>query len=110
MELSRYPVSEPAEVIANLRVEPDDRSRSVTIEWRTEDGVGGSHLIPLDGEKSALRYVYPISHLTEGDYLVSAFLQRSDGTSVLQQRRIRVIGKGDSLASYGYGGGDVLVW
>src|SRR4051812_35982622 len=52
LELSAYFVNEPAQIEARIRVEPDARSRSVTIEWWTEDGVGGSHFVALEGDQS----------------------------------------------------------
>jgi hypothetical protein len=96
LDLSTYVGIEPVDVIASARVEPDTRSRWLMFEWRTPDGVGGSHLVSLDGESAPLRHVCAIAHMTEGDYIVSAVLQRDDGTFVRQQRFVRVLGKGES--------------
>lgn len=93
LDLSAYYVNEPAQIDARMRVQPDARSRSLTIEWWTEDGVGGSHLISLDGDQSAATFRYPISRMTEGEYMVTAVLQRNDGSTVRLQRRVLVIGE-----------------
>jgi hypothetical protein len=93
LELSAYFANEPAQVIANMRVAPDVRAQSLTIEWWTADGVGGSHLISIEGDRGPVRYAYPISRMTQGEYIVTAELRREDGTSVRQRRRVFVLGE-----------------
>lgn len=109
LDLSAYYVSEPAQVTARLRVEPDARSRSLTIEWWTEDGVGGSHLIALEGDRAAIRHTYPIKRLAQGAYVVTAVLQRNDGTSVRRQRRMLVLSETGATPS-GLGIADEPIW
>jgi hypothetical protein len=93
LDVSAYYVNEPGRIEAKLRIEPDPRSRSVTVEWWTDDGVGGSHLITLDGDQAARVFRYPITRMTEGEYRVAAILRRSDGTTVRRERRVLVIGQ-----------------
>src|SRR5262245_25965597 len=80
MELSGYLASEPAEIVVFVRMSPDARNRSLTIEWWSQDGVGGSHLISLDGDRAAARYDYPIKNIAAGEYTVSAVLTLDDDT------------------------------
>lgn len=93
MDLSAYLVNEPAMVDVRMRVEPDQRSRSLTVEWWTPDGTGGSHLISLEGERAPVRFTYPIKRMTEGQYTVTAVLRRNDGTEVQARRRMFVTSK-----------------
>jgi hypothetical protein len=97
LDVSAYYVNEPAQVEARIRVQPDPRIRSVTIEWWTDDGVGGSHLISIDGDRRATVFRYPIKRMTEGHYRVAAILHRNDGSSVRKERRVLVIGEGDNM-------------
>ena len=96
-DVSAYYVNEPGHVEARVRLEPDARSRSVTIEWWSDDGAGGSHLISLDGDQSARVYRYPIKRMTEGTYRVAAILLRNDGSSVRRERRVVVIGENANI-------------
>jgi hypothetical protein len=74
------------------RVQPDARSRALTIEWWTADFVGGSHLISLEGDLSASRHEYVIKDLAAGEYIVTAVLKRNDGTQVKRETRLLVAG------------------
>jgi hypothetical protein len=97
LDVSAYYVSEPGHIEAKVRVEPDSRGRSVTIEWWTDEGVGGSHLISLDGDQSARVFRYSITRMTEGQYRVAAVLRRNDGTSARRERRVLVIGESNIM-------------
>jgi len=74
------------------RLQPDARSRALTIEWWTADFVGGSHLISLDGDLSASRHEYLIKGLAAGEYVVTAVLKRNDGTQVRRETSLLVAG------------------
>ncbi len=93
MDLSAYLTAAPAKVDVRLRVEPDVRTRSVTVEWWTPDGVGGSHLISMEGERAAIRQSYPITRLIQGEYHVVAVLKRSDGSEVRRTKVLIVVGE-----------------
>jgi hypothetical protein len=97
IRLSAYVVPEPAEIRVETRVEPDPRSRELTIEWWSEDGTGGSHLISLEGDRSSARNDYPIKRLSAGEYVVTAILERNDGSSVRREARVLVVGEGARL-------------
>ncbi len=91
-------INEPAQVTALVRVEPDPRSRSLTIEWWTmDDLVGGSHLITLEGDRSATYHSYPIKRMEAGEYDVMAVLTRRDGTKVKKQTKVIVTGEGTTF-------------
>lgn len=92
IKLSAHVAPEPADVVARVRVEPDLRSRGLTIEWWTLDGVGGSHLITLDGDRAAIRHDYPIKGMEAGEYVVTARLTRNDGSQVKREARVNVVG------------------
>lgn len=99
ISLSHHVINEPAQVTAFVRVEPDARSRSLSIEWwTTDDLVGGSHLIALEGERSAAHHSFPIRRMEAGEYQVSAILTRDDGTQVKRQTRVIVTGEGTAFA------------
>jgi hypothetical protein len=76
-----------------MRVEPSVLSRSVEVSWWSTDGLGGSHLITLDGDRAARRYDVPIKRLDPGHYEVTALLMRADGTRVRRSTTILVIGR-----------------
>lgn len=92
MKLSAYVAPEPGQIVARVRVEPDLRSRGLTIEWWTFDGVGGSHLINLEGDRAAIRHDYPIKGMEAGAYVVTARLTRNDGSEVKREARVIVVG------------------
>ncbi|MBI4266401.1 MAG: hypothetical protein HY657_18675 [Acidobacteria bacterium] len=102
MTLSAHVVPEPAQVVARVRVEPDPRSRELWIEWWTPDGVGGSHLITLEGDRAATRHDYPIKRLESGEYVVRALLARDDGSRVKREARLIVVGKGSPPVFAGF--------
>jgi hypothetical protein len=80
----------PASV--RVRVEPSVLSRSLELSWWS-DGIGGSHLITLDGDRSARRYDMPIRRLDPGHYEVTAVLLRADGTRIRRSTSILVVGR-----------------
>jgi hypothetical protein len=82
------------------RVQPDARSRALTIEWWTTDFVGGSHLISLEGDQSASRHDYLIKGLAAGEYVVTAILKRNDGTQVKRETSLLVAGVGVESDAY----------
>jgi hypothetical protein len=73
-----------------LRIEPDPRSRSVSIEWVSDTGAGGSHLIDLDGDAAPIRVEFPLKRVESGAYEISATLLRSDGTRVTRATTLTV--------------------
>jgi len=79
------------DVSVRLRVEPDARSRAMTVEWWSPEGGGGLHLINLEGDRAAIRHTFVIKHLAAGDYTVAVALQRSDGTRVVRSVPLTVI-------------------
>jgi hypothetical protein len=76
-----------------MRVEPSVLSRSVEVSWWSTDGLGGSHLITLDGDRAARRYDVPIKRLDPGHYEVTAVLMRADGSRIRRSTTILVIGR-----------------
>src|SRR6266545_5152637 len=58
------------DVIVRLRIEPDARSRELTIEWEAEDLSGGSHAIMLDGVRAAATHQFAIKRLSAGQHVV----------------------------------------
>ena|SRR5687767_8387886 len=76
-----------------MRVEPSALSRSLEVSWWSTDGIGGSHLIALDGDRAARRYDVPIKRLDPGHYEVTAVLLRADGTRIHRSTTILVIGR-----------------
>ena len=76
-----------------VRVEPSVLSRSVELSWWSGDGVGGSHLITLDGDRAARRYDMPIKRLDPGHYEVTAVLLRADGSRIQRRTTILVVGR-----------------
>ena len=94
MDVSAYVAPEPAQVVVHVRIESAARNRVLMIEWWSEDGVGGSHLVSLDGERTAIRQDYAITQMTAGEYIVTAVLRRDDGSDVRRNRRVIVVGEG----------------
>lgn len=74
-----------------LRVEPNELSRHVDVSWWSEEGLGGSHLVQVDGERGAIRYEFPIKRIDPGEYDVTAVLTRSDGTRIRRTTTVRVM-------------------
>ena len=85
--------SERALVVVRARVEPDPRSRMLTIEWWSDEGVGGSHMISLEGDRAPTRHDYEIKRVGAGDYVVSATLARNDGTQIRRSTALVVTGR-----------------
>ena len=75
-----------------VRVEPSVLSRSLELSWWS-DGIGGTHLITLNGDQSARRYDMPIKRLDPGHYEVTAVLMRADGTRIRRTTSILVVGR-----------------
>ena len=76
-----------------MRVDPSAQSRSLEVSWWTTDGIGGSHLIALDGARAARRYDLPLERLDPGHYEVTAVLLRADGTRIRRSTTILVVGR-----------------
>jgi hypothetical protein len=99
INVSHHVIAEPAQVTAYVRVEPDARSRSLSIEWWALDTLaGGSHLITLEGDRSAAHYSYPIKRMEAGEYEVVAILTRDDGSQVKKQTKVIVTGEGTTFS------------
>jgi len=94
LRLEIYPRITTADGAASVRVrvEPSVLSRSLELSWWS-DGIGGSHLITLDGDRSARRYDMPIKRLDPGHYEVTAVLLRADGTRIRRSTSILVVGR-----------------
>jgi hypothetical protein len=73
-----------------LRVEPDTRTRGVWIEWLSNHGAGGSHLIELDGDAAPSRVEFPLRRVEAGEYEINATLVRSDGTRITRTTTLTV--------------------
>lgn len=95
LTLDVYPriLWEQGDLSVQLRVEPDERSRTIELEWWSDDGGGGAHQITLEGERAAIRHQYMIKRLTAGEYEVTAILRRNDGTRVRRTATIYVTGR-----------------
>jgi hypothetical protein len=89
-----YPrISTDGPVSVRLRVEPNALSRNVEISWWSSDGLGGSRMLEVDGDRAAIRYEFPIKRIDPGEYEVSAVLIRSDGTRVRRSATVLVVGR-----------------
>lgn len=82
------------EVVVRARVEPDARSRELTIEWVADDLSGGSHFISLNGARAAATHRYALKHLSPGKYEVTAILRLSDGTEIRRRSNLLIVGIG----------------
>ena len=94
ISMSHYITGVQSDVLVRLRVEPDARSRELTLEWLNDDLSGGSHAITLNGERAAVSYVYPLKRLSPGKYTVTAILKRNDGSELRRASHVTVIGMG----------------
>ena len=94
LSIDVYPriVSNEGDAWVRLRIEPDARSVGVDVQWWSLDGVGGAHLINLEGDRAAVRHQYGIKHLEPGEYQVTAILMRSDGSRVQRSTTLVVVG------------------
>ena len=81
-------------VSIRLRVEPNTLSRNMEVSWWSTDGLGGSRMLELDGDRAAIRHEFPIKRIDPGEYEVTAVLTRSDGTKVRRSASILVVGRG----------------
>jgi hypothetical protein len=75
-----------------LRIEPNALTRTVEISWWSGDGLGGSHQIPVDGDRGPIRYQFPLKHVDPGEYEVSAIVTRVDGSRVRRTTTMVVVG------------------
>jgi hypothetical protein len=91
VSLSANLAPEPAQVNVRVRIEPDPRSRFLMLEWWSEDGIGGSRLITLEGDRSATRQEFPLKQIAAGQYLVTAILRRDDGSEVRRAAQLIVV-------------------
>jgi hypothetical protein len=82
------------EVVVRARVEPDARSRELTIEWVADDLSGGSHAISLNGARAAATHRYAPKGLSPGKYEVTAILRLSDGTEIRRRSNLLIVGIG----------------
>jgi hypothetical protein len=81
-------------VSIRLRVEPNTLSRNMEVSWWSTDGLGGSRMLELDGDRAAIRHEFPIKRIDPGEYEVTAVLIRSDGTKVRRSANVIVVGRG----------------
>jgi hypothetical protein len=96
ISVSHYIAPAQSDVRVRLRVEPDERSRDVTLEWLSDDLSGGSTVITLDGARAAAAHQYMLKRLSPGKYTVTAVLRRSDGSQVKRDATVTVVGmRGD---------------
>ncbi len=83
------------DVVVRMRIEPDPRSRELTLEWVSdEDLSGGSHAITLNGARAAATHQFAIKRLSPGEHVVTAILKLSDGTEIRRAATVMVVGAG----------------
>ena len=82
------------DVMVKMRVEPDARSRELTLEWVGEDLSGGSHAITLNGALAAATHQFALKRLSPGQHVVTAILRRSDGSEVRRETTVTVVSSG----------------
>ena len=80
-------------VSVRLRVEPNALSRTMEVSWWSTDGLGGSRMLEVDGDRAAIRYEFPIKRIDPGEYEVSVVLTRADGTRVRRSATVLVVGR-----------------
>jgi hypothetical protein len=107
LSLSATLAPAPAQVTARIRVEPDARSRSLSVEWWSEDGVGGSHAVTLDGDRAMARQDVAMKRIEPGRYVVRAILTREDGTTVTKQSNLVVVGEESVFSTTASNGTDL---
>lgn len=100
MTLSTHVATEPAQVFVRVRVEPDARSRELSIEWWSQEGVGGSTSKTLSGDQEKPRHEYIIKRMEAGEYVVTARLTRDDGSQVKQETKVLVRGDNDPITDF----------
>ena len=81
-------------VSVRMRIEPHALSRNVEVSWWSTDGLGGSRMMDVDGDRAAIRYEFPIKRIDPGEYEVSAILTRADGTRIRRSVTVIVVGTG----------------
>jgi hypothetical protein len=101
LKMSAHIASAQSDVIVRMRVEPDARSRELTLEWIADDLSGGATAISLDGSRAAMTHQFPLRRLTPGYYTVVATLRMSDGSQVRRESNLTVIGVGGPDATGG---------
>jgi hypothetical protein len=94
IKLSAYMAPARSDVIVRMRVEPDVRSRELTVEWIGDDLSGGSHAITLEGARAAANHQFALKQMTPGQYVVTAILRLNDGTEVRRASTLTVVGVG----------------
>lgn len=107
LKLSSTLAPAPAQVTARISVEPDARSRSLTVEWWSLEGAGGSHALTLDGDRAATRQDFAIKHIEAGEYVVRVIVTRDDGSILKKESNLIVVGEGTRFMSDG--GTDLLL-
>jgi hypothetical protein len=100
MTLSTHVATEPAQVFVRVRVEPDARSRELSIEWWSQEGIGGSHSKSLNGEQERPRHEYTIKRMEAGEYLVTARVFRDDGSQLKQETKVIVTGDTETITGF----------
>jgi hypothetical protein len=80
-------------VSVRLRVEPNALSRTMEVSWWSTDGLGGSRILEVDGNRAAIRYEFPIKRIDPGEYEVSVVLTRADGTRIRRSATVLVVGR-----------------
>ncbi len=101
LKLSTTLAPAPAQVTARISVEPDARSRSLTVEWWSREGAGGSHALTLDGDRAAMRQDFAIKRIEAGEYVVRVILTRDDGSIVKKESNLIVVGEGSRFITDG---------
>ena len=99
------------DVMVKMRVEPDARSRELTLEWVGEDLSGGSHVITLNGARAAATHQFALKRLAPGQHVVTAILRLNDGTEIRRESTITIIAAGvlgTPAAGQGSASGHVL--
>jgi hypothetical protein len=112
MKLSSRISPAKSDVIVRARVEPDARSRELTIEWVADDLSGGSHAIAMNGARAAITHQYSLKGMAPGDYQVTAILRFNDGSEIRRSSTLMVVGANgpdgfNTGASQGPAGGRV---
>lgn len=91
MRLSGPVTPAGSDVLVRLRVEPNVRSRELTIVWMSDE-LAGSHGFMLNGDRAAVTHQFPLKNLVEGEYVVAAILRLDDGTEIRRTGRLLVVG------------------
>jgi hypothetical protein len=94
MRVSHHIATAESDVVVRMRVEPDARSRELTVEWIADDLSGGSHAITLDGARAAATHQYSIKRMSPGHYTVTAILRLDDGREIRRSSNVTVLGAG----------------